>query len=242
MSEKRVLALIPARAGSQSIPGKNYKKFAGRPLIEHSIKFALGCSDFAETYVSSNDIEIQSIVAQYSTVNFIQRPEDLAKDDSTMAGVIKHCVEYVLKQGKSFDYLVLLDPTSPIRRIKWLHEAISMLDANSDLEGVVSISKPHFNPFWVGVSVNERCLISRIFPEFGRVARRQDAPPFFRVNGSLYCWRLNFAQSMPLDYLSTGKISGIQIPEELALSIDTPEEWDIAELIFKSFHKNLRED
>jgi len=242
MKKDRVLALIPARAGSKSIPGKNYKDFAGKPLIEHSLDFALGNSEFTEVLVTSNDSRIREIVARHPGANFIQRPESLAKDDSAMAEVIKHSLECMTRLGKVFDFLVLLDPTSPFRKKIWLTEAINMLKINQGLDGVVSISRPHFNPFWVGVSIDAKQRVHRLFSEFGEVARRQDSPQFFRINGSFYCWRFSFAQTLPIDYLRVGNIGAYQIPEETAVSIDTPEEWRVAELIYKIFSENQEEN
>jgi N-acylneuraminate cytidylyltransferase len=234
------MALIPARAGSKSIPGKNYKLFAGKPLIEHSIEFALSLEDISEVYITSNDSKIKDIAANFSNVNFIERPERLAQDDSAMVDVIRHSIEMVTSEGKEFDFLVLLDPTSPIRASSLVSEAIGMLNLDSNLDGIVAISNPHFNPFWVGVSLNTEKHVKRIFPEYGQVTRRQEARSFSRINGSFYCWRFEFSRKLPIDYLTNGNIGEIMVPEETAISIDTPGEWKVAEMMFQEFSKNQK--
>jgi len=128
----------------------------------------------------------------------------------------------------------LLDPTSPLRKLSYIVDAFKMFNTQKNTDGVLSISKPYFNPFWVGVSSDDKNRLSRIFQSHSSVVRRQDVSDFFRINGNFYIWRIDFAISMGSQWIDDGIHYGIEIPDVMGISIDTMQEMKLAELILKN--------
>jgi CMP-N,N'-diacetyllegionaminic acid synthase len=227
----RVLAVIPARGGSKGLPGKNIRLFAGRPLIAHSIAMAAKSPEITRCVVSTDSAEIASVARENSgDVPFV-RPAELATDNAPMMPVLRHALaEVEAAEGAEFDYVLLLDPTSPFRTRADLQQALEQLDSRDDLDGVVACSKPSFNPFWVGVVEGEQGLLQPAFDTAAKFVRRQDVPRFLRVNGALYLWRRSFILSAPEAWMH-GRHAAVVIDELRATSIDTLEEFVIAELL-----------
>lgn len=230
-SSPSVLAVIPARGGSKSLPGKNVRQFAGQPLIAHTVQFARTCPEISRCVVSTDSDEIAQVARSYhGDVPFI-RPQELAQDDTPMWPVLQHALAEVEDQEKRpYDLLLLLDPTSPAREPSDVRDAISRLISCPSASGIVSVSRPDFNPVW-------NCVVDRggwmedLFEGGGAYSRRQDAPMVYRVNGSLYCWRSSFIREGDGSWRQTGNHLMYEVPESRAMSFDTEEEFLRAELL-----------
>ena len=112
-----IVAIIPARGGSKSIPDKNIKDLAGKPLIAHSIERALECKSIDRTIVSTDSKKIAEIAKKYGAEAPFIRPEELASDTTPMLPVLQHAVHHLEENEKyPIDIVILLDPTSPFRR------------------------------------------------------------------------------------------------------------------------------
>lgn len=148
INNKSVISIIPARAGSKGLPGKNLKDLNGIPLISWSIKQAL-LSRFVDLVVVSTDSpEIASVsMKNGAEVPFI-RPPHLAADDSSTYDVIEHCIKHYCGCNRSFDYVILLEPTSPLRKESDIDTMIAELDSHSkDFDSIVSLGKVESHPF-----------------------------------------------------------------------------------------------
>jgi CMP-N,N'-diacetyllegionaminic acid synthase len=224
----RALAVIPARGGSKGLPGKNILPLAGLPLIAHSIRCAARAKGLARVVVSTDSVELAAVARQHGGEVPFLRPAELARDDTPMLPVLVHALGTIEKlEGKTYDALVLLDPTSPGRLPDEIDAAIQMLADSASAVGVVACSRPTFNPFWVGV-VERNGLIAPAFPGFVAAGRRQDVPPFFRINGALYVWRASFIRSAPTTWRDLPHRM-LEIPESRAFSIDDQHEFDVAQ-------------
>lgn len=115
-----ILYIIPARGGSKGIPRKNIKLLAGRPLICYSIDVARALTSDENICVSTDDNEIIRVVEEYGLKVPFKRPDYLATDTATTNDVLLHALEYYEAQGKQYDVIVLLQPTSPLRKIAQL--------------------------------------------------------------------------------------------------------------------------
>ena len=140
--KKRVLAVIPARGGSKSIPKKNIKDIAGKPLIAFSIAEALRAKTLSNVIVSSDDEEILEIARKYGAETPFLRPKNLATDDALAIDVMAHAIKECERQeGKKYDYAVMLQPTTPMRKAEDIDEAVEkLISSNADsVIGVVNV-------------------------------------------------------------------------------------------------------
>lgn len=233
-AEGPLLAIIPARGGSKGIPGKNIRPFAGLPLIAHSIAFANICPEIHRCVVSTDSAEIADVARRYGGDVPFLRPVELAQDETPMWPVIRHALERV-EQGDSVRYaaVLLLDPTSPARHPADVSQMRRRLSAEPSADGVVSVSQPRFNPLWHCVREHAGVMVSLIA---GAEAfqRRQDVPTVYWINGALYLWHASFVRREVRDWRSAGKHLLYETPDASAMSLDTPHEFALAELLVKS--------
>ena len=231
---KKILAVVPARGGSQGLPGKNIRPFAGLPLIAHAILFAKLCPEIDRCIVSTDSSEIAEVARKYGgDVPFI-RPVQLAQDDTPLWPVLRHALEFAEGEERAkYDYVLLLDPTTPCRLPVYITEAFRMLRANPDADGIIGVSIPDFNPIWHSV-IDKGGWMTDLFPEATCYDRRQDVPVVYRVNGSLYIWRASFMRGEELEWRKHGKHLMYETPDFSAISIDTEEEFERAELFVKA--------
>ena len=230
----RVLAVIPARRGSKGLPGKNIKPFMGIPLIAHSIMLAKMCPQINRCIVSTDSHEIADVATKYSgDVPFI-RPQELAQDNTPMLPVLRHALKMVeIDEAQHFDYLVLLDPTSPGRYPQDVTQALQKLMDNSNADGIIGVSEPDFSPLWHCV-VDNGGWMEDLSPEAVKYERRQDVPKVYRINGSIYIWRSEYIRTSADSWRSTGKHVMMEIPESRAMSFDTEEEFIRTETLVRS--------
>ena len=233
-NEERLLAVIPARGGSKGLPGKNIRPFAGHPLIAHSILMAKMCPIINRIVVSTDDEKIANVALKYGAeVPFI-RPADLAEDNTPMWPVLKHALQKTIHITKqSYDYLLLLDPTSPGRIAEDINEALARLKETPEADGIVGVSKPEFNPIWHCV-IEQKGWMKDLVDGGALFGRRQDVSPVYRINASLYIWRTNFILRCQGNWRQEGKGLIYEIPESRAIHIDDLKEFERWELLLKN--------
>ncbi|TAJ10874.1 MAG: acylneuraminate cytidylyltransferase family protein [Nitrospirae bacterium] len=229
-----MLAVIPARGGSKGLPGKNIRPFAGLPLIAHSVLLAKACPEIARAIISTDAEEIAAVAQRHGGEVPFLRPAELARDDTPLWDVIRHALATVeSREGLRYDYLVLLDPTTPCRLPEQIAEAYRRLEANPSADGIVGVSKPDFNPVWHSV-VEREGWMTDLIPNGGNYARRQDAPTVCRINGTLYIWRAEFVRRSEAGWRNHGRHLMYEVADFAAISIDTLEEFERAELFVTS--------
>ena len=136
----RVLAIIPARGGSKSIPKKNIKPFCGKPLLAHSIETAIKCPSIDRVVVSSDNNEIIDVAIEFGAEAPFIRPKDLAKDDTPDLPVFLHCLDYFKKkESYEVDIIVHLRPTSPLRTLEMVEDGIQLLKDNLEADSVRAV-------------------------------------------------------------------------------------------------------
>lgn len=216
------LGLIPARGGSKGIPRKNIRLMAGKPLIAWTIEAALCSTRLDAVVVSTDDEEIAEVSrAVGAQVPFI-RPAELAADDTPGIDPVLHAMGML----PQYDAVLLLQPTSPLRTTEDIDGLLS-LAAATGAKSVVSVCEPEDHPFWMYRLGTDRRLERLI--ETPDIARRQDLPPVFALNGAMYfahvdCLhrRRGFVGAETLGY---------PMPVERSVDIDGPLDWRIAELL-----------
>lgn len=224
--------LIPARAGSVGLPGKNSRMLVDRPLFMHSVACAQALEGVGRILVSTDDPVIGQMATEAGAYVPELRPSHLATSRTPLPAVIRYATE-LLADDAGADSLLLLDPTSPMRVPCDIKRATELLNSRPNVDGVISISCPSFNPLWVGVDFTVDQRIRRHRLSEGVFARRQDVPQYWRVNGSFYLWRKNFCSTMGVDWLDSGILLGVETRELLSHSIDTEDDFRLVEALLQ---------
>ena len=180
LNGKTFLAIIPARGGSKRLPRKNILKLGSKPLISWSIEAAKKSKYIDDVVVSSDDDEILR-VAKQSGARLIKRPAKLASDTSSSFDAIAHALHCVEKR---YDYIILLQPTSPLRDFNHIDEAIELLD-KKDADAVVSVCEMSHSPLWSN-TLDESLSMSEFLRDEVLNKRSQDLDTFYRLNGAIY--------------------------------------------------------
>ena len=183
------LCTICARGGSKGVKGKNIRVLLGKPLIAHSIEQARASGLFDLIAVSSDSDEILDVARQWSCDYLIKRPVELATDQAAKLPVIRHCVAEVERlAGLTFDTLVDLDATSPLRTPDDIVNAVKLLE-ESGAGNVITAMPARRSPYFNLVELDANDIVHLSKPLQTAVVRRQDAPKCYDMNASIYIWR-----------------------------------------------------
>jgi N-acylneuraminate cytidylyltransferase len=229
-----MLAVIPARAGSNGVPGKNIRPLAGLPLIGHSIRLAKLCGEIAKCIVSTDSEEIAAVAREYGAEVPFLRPAELARDDTPMWPVLRHALgEMESRDHRRYGSVLLLSPASPSRMPEDVSKAVQLLEEDDQTVGVVAVSMPSFNPRWACVDMANDGYMRQSFPDGNAYARRQDVPAIYRINGALYLWRRDHVaeSEAPRYYEKQHRI--LEIPESRVIDIDSLHDFRLAELMLQ---------
>lgn len=205
----------------------------GKPLLAHAVALAEQLGDNVRCIVSTDDEHIAEVAREAGAdVPFI-RPAELASDLASSSAVLRHALNMAESiYSEVFDMVLLLEPTSPTRTQDKVQEAIDQLSSNPELDGVIAVSEPFFNPLWVGVRPStEGPALERYFKEGAGIVRRQDLPPYLRINGNFYVWRSDFIRKLQHSWFDEGVHGYVQIPELHAFSIDDEHEFHLVEAV-----------
>lgn len=221
----KILYVIPARGGSKGIPHKNIKPLNGKPLIYYSIDIARQMTSDEHICVSTDDDEIIEVVENYGLKVPFKRPDYLATDTATTNDVLLHVINFYEKKGCFYDIVVLLQPTSPLRKISQVREAIALY--SPDLDMIVSVKESHSAS--VICTENDNGFIELCFRNRG--GRRQDLSQFYEYNGSIYI--INIKRLKEKGMRGFIKIKKYVMDEYSSVDIDIPLDWTITEIIIR---------
>lgn len=228
-----VLALVPARGGSKGIPGKNIRPLAGRTLLEY-VALAVSASQAIDRAVLSTDDP--QIAAEGRRVGLevpFLRPAELAADETPMLPVVEHAVHALAEQGWSPEIIVLLQPTSPLRRPAHIRAAVEALRTSGADSVVTVVELPrHLSPDYV-MRIEDGRLVP-FLPEGARVTRRQDARPAVVRDGTVYAFWRRTLEGMGSIYGRTCR--PLVLPAAESLTLDSLEDWAEAERRLASLH------
>lgn len=223
-----VLVVIPARGGSKGIPYKNIKPLAGKPLICYSIDVARQFTSDENICVTTDDNKIIEVVENYGLKVPFKRPDYLATDTCGSNEVIQHAWKFFADKGKHYDAILLLQPTSPFRKVEFLKEAVALYDDNIDM--VTSVKPAACNPYYDGFEEQSDGLLY-VSKGDGALARRQDAPCVWQQNGSIYV--INPQSLIEKGLGGFTRIRKYAMSELYSVDIDNPFDWKIAELVLE---------
>ena len=222
----KTLVVIPARGGSKGIPHKNIKPLNGKPLICYSIDVARQFTSDEHICVTTDDNEIIKVVEDYGLKVAFKRPDELATDHCGSNEVIQHAYQFYAKQGVQYDAIMLLQPTSPFRKVEFLKEAVTLYDDTIDM--VTSVKLSSCNPYYDGFEEDAEGLL-QISKGDGTIERRQDAPSVWQQNGSIYV--INPKSLMEKGMAHFTRIRKYAMSELYSVDIDNPFDWKVAELV-----------
>lgn len=223
------LFIIPARGGSKGIVGKNIKKLNGIPLIYYSIDFARKFTVDENICLTTDSTEIVEFANKIDLkVPFI-RPHSLALDNSGTFDVLKHAVDFYIKLNKIYKGIILLQPTSPFRKVNHLNNALSLFEKKLDM--VVSVNQSKGNPYYNLFEENDKGFLE-LSKKYGNFVRRQDIPDVYEFNGSIYIinWTsiVNFSSFRDFKY-----IKKFIMDEKYSIDLDNPLDWEFADFLLK---------
>jgi CMP-N,N'-diacetyllegionaminic acid synthase len=185
-NNKTFIAIIPARGGSKGLPGKNIKLLCGKPLIAWTIEAALQTNYLDEVMVTTDSKDIAEVAIKYGAAVPFLRPRELALDNSTTFEAVHHAIEFYRQhQTRTFDYIVLLEPTSPLRDKDDIDNMIRILVEREDsYDSIVSIGQVNEHPSIMKKIVGE--ALEPFCEELERTSRRQDNQPAYFPYGVAY--------------------------------------------------------
>ncbi len=232
---KSVLCIIPARAGSKGLPGKNIKNLHGKPLIAYTIEQAKNSKYIDRVIVSTESLDIADISRKYGAEVPFRRPAKLATDKSNIMDVLIHAIAWMKKKERAdFDIVVLLHVTSPLRTSKDIDKCIEIL-VKKQADNVFSVTEAHRNPYFNMVEINKDGKVGLV--KKGRFINRQAIPKVFDMNASIYVWWKDILMKKKSSFLKNSRI--YVMPKEKSVDIDDYLDFKIAEMfLIENFHSS----
>ena len=227
----RLVAVIPARGGSKGIPGKNIALCAGKPLLAWTCEAALGSRSLARTIVSTDAEDIATVARRYGVEVPFVRPSALSADDTPAMPVLQHALEWLEVAGDHVDALVLLQPTSPLRRSEHIDAAAELFEATRADSVVSVVDVPHrYHPD--SVMIERDGGLQPYLAGTETVTRRQNQQPLLARNGPAV---LIVSRAMvKAGKLYGGRTVGYRMSQHESIDIDTPEDLAFAALALKA--------
>jgi len=222
---KSFLAIIPARGGSKRLPRKNILDLNGKPLIAWSIEAGLSSKYIDKVVVTSDDDDILNLSKSLG-VEILKRPDYLASDTATTFDTIKHVIEKVA----NYDYIILLQPTSPLRGGLHIDEAIELLE-NKKASAVISVCKMDHSPLWSNTIDKSLSMVGFLKDEVLN-KRSQDLETYYRLNGAIYiCDTDKLLEEK--SFFIKDNIFAYKMNRESSVDIDEQIDFKIASLLLK---------
>lgn len=227
---KKVLAIIPARGGSKSIPDKNIAILAGKPLIAWTIIEALKSRSLDRMIVSTDCCRIAEISREYGAEVPFVRPSEFAGDLTPGIAPIIHAVTWLREnEGYQPDYVMCLQPTSPLRTVEDIEATIEMIQ-QKDVDSVISMTTSDHHPYWMK-AISQDGRIIDFLPKDTLITRRQDLPKVYAYNGAIYL--VKYGVLLDLGTWHTDRAYAYLMPPERSIDIDSPWDLHLVDLILK---------
>lgn len=222
----KILAVIPARYGSRGIKLKNIVNLKNKPLIAYTIEESLKSKYVNKTIVSTDSNLIADISKKYGAEVPFLRPDNLALDTSKNIEVLMHALEELKKNGEFYDYVLILQPTQPLRKAKHIDEAIETL-VNSNEDSLISVSKVKDHPILIRKVLENG--VTETLLKCSSTVRRQDFPDYYKVNGAIYINKVN--EKLNLNTSLNDNTLAYIMDEKYDIDIDNMMDLKIAEIM-----------
>lgn len=225
---KSVLVIIPARAGSKRLKSKNTKEFAGKPLVYWSISAALECFSAENIIVSTDDPKVNEVACSLGCPPPFLRPSHLSSDEATSFDVVEHAIPYFEKlTGKDCEWILLLQPTSPLRVSMDIKNVMIFAEENK-ADSVISVCKAECPLNYFQQIGRDGKLLGGI-----NLAEKNQMNSLFRFNGSIYLVRKK-RFCIERSFILKNSTYSYEMPRERSVDIDTIEDFEYAEFLMKT--------
>ena len=228
------VCIIPARGGSKSVPNKNVRSIAGKPLISYTIESTLKSKIFSHVIVSTEDKKTAAIAKKYGAEVPFMRPKYLAADNTPMAPVLLHAIEKLNSLGIFFEIFVLRDCTVPFIDASDMKGAIELLK-KSDCYSIYGSVKAHPNPYFQMWELDKKGFLKISKTTNKTITRRQDAPIVYTIDGVFVFWTKKFLNTRKCE---SGKMLPYEIIKEHGHMIDSKFDFRVAELLLNNKKKH----
>lgn len=223
------VAVIPARGGSKRIPRKNVREFCGKPMIAYSIEAAQKSGVFDRIVVSTEDQEIMDLARQYGAEVPFVRPEELSDDFVATTPIIAHAIEELAKEGP-ISSVCCIYATAPFVQADAIREGYELLTEHN-AQYALSVTTFPF-PIFRAIRLNDEGRVEMFWPEH-LLTRSQDLPEAYHDAGQFY-WGTPEAWLENKPIFDTHSVP-VVLPRHLVQDIDTPEDWERAELMYRAY-------
>jgi N-acylneuraminate cytidylyltransferase/CMP-N,N'-diacetyllegionaminic acid synthase len=223
---KTFLAIIPARGGSKRLPNKNILPLAGKPMLLWTVESAIQSKYLDEIILSTDSDDIIKVVKNYK-IKTIKRPIELASDTAKTVDVVKHVIENI---DKKYDFIVLLQPTSPLRTSSHIDEAIEQL-IKLNADAIISVTEVDHSPLWCNI-LPKSLSMENFISEDVKHKRSQDLPKFYRLNGAIYICKTKKLIEENTFFLKKNVYAYI-MDKKSSIDIDEELDFKLAEIILK---------
>jgi CMP-N-acetylneuraminic acid synthetase len=230
----KILGLIPARGGSKGIPDKNKKKLGEKPLLQYTIEAALASKHMDRVVFSSEDTALIELAKSMGVSVPFVRPAHLSEDSSGSLEVVQHALNYLQKNGETYDAVCLLQVTTPFRTASDIDLAIEKFisEGNDALISVQTV--PHqYNPHWVFTTL-ENGNLQIATGDSNIIKRRQELPEAFIRDGAIYITKTEVLLKQNTFFGSS--LSYVKTDSQRHVNIDTAEDWERAEQLVKKLY------
>jgi CMP-N,N'-diacetyllegionaminic acid synthase len=218
----KILAVVPARGGSKGVPRKNIRPLAGEPLIGHTLRAATGVAAIDLLTVSTDDAEIAAVSAGYG-VRVIRRPIELAGDTASTETALLHVLDTLAVEGRQFDIILVLEPTSPFRSVDTIARAIAAC-AGGPAQSVLAVRESRENIGFVRDG-----FFRPVVP--GAPRRRQERQPLYVESSTVYACRVDHLRRTGT--LVAEDWGALVVPEAEAIDINTEDDFQLVEFLFQ---------
>ncbi len=231
MTAPRALGLVVARGGSKGLPRKNLLPLAGKPLVVHTIEAAKAARALSRVILSSDDDEIIAVARAAGCEAPFRRPAELARDRSSTVDVALHALDWLgEREADRPDLLVLLPATAPLRGAAHIDGAVRTLLEDEAAEAVVAVTEPDYPPYWMLRIAGGR--LAWLFPDEARADHRQELPPAYRPNGSIYAIRVPALRAERTFY--PAQTAPYLMPREDSVNVDDLLDLRLAALVLEA--------
>ncbi|MEO0534974.1 MAG: acylneuraminate cytidylyltransferase family protein [Cyanobacteria bacterium P01_A01_bin.123] len=230
------LCTLCARGGSKGVKHKNIRELEGKPLIAHTLAQARESKLFQLIAVSSDSPKILEVAEAFGADCLVVRPPELSSDTAPKLPAIRHCVEAAEMFAQTqFETIVDLDVTSPLRLPADIQAAVSLLETQR-VSNVITGAPARRSPYFNLVELGKDGIIRLSKPLQDPITRRQDSPPCFDMNASIYVWQRQALFDHPTVFNSDTKLH--VMPEHRSIDIDSELDFEIVELLLKKNRKS----
>ena len=228
LNGKRLVAVIPARGGSKSVPGKNIRPLGGKPLLAWSIEVARQVSEIDRIIVSTDDAQIASVGKAYGAEVY-PRPAHLATDESLVIDALKNLLQTLRREGETAEWVILLEATCPLRSADDVRACLKLV-AQGGYDSAATFKDAELNPHraWRLINGVPEVFIPGAIPWLPR----QKQPKAYQLNGAVYLFRARLLAEEAQSLL-VGKLGAVLMPRERSQDIDESIDFTIVEAMLK---------